>query len=63
MRATTNKLEHNSSEDISKETKMAVQNTIIFQDVQLPKQSESDQSDYEEINDDDLKSEYSSDSK
>ncbi len=30
VRATTNKLEHNSSEDISKETKMAVQNTIIF---------------------------------
>lgn len=63
MRTSTNKLEHNSSEDISKETKIAVQNSIIYQDVELPKKSESDQSDYEEINDDDLKSEYSQDSK
>lgn len=63
MHPYTNKLEQNSSEDISKETKMAFQNTIIYQDVELPKNSESDQSDYEEINDDDLKSEYSQDSK
>lgn len=37
IRATTNKLGHNSSEDISKETKMAIQNTIIYQDEELPK--------------------------
>jgi hypothetical protein len=33
----TNKLAHNSSEDISKETKMAVQNTIIYQEEERPK--------------------------
>lgn len=37
VRATTNQLAHNSSEDISKETKMAVQNTIIYQEEECPK--------------------------